>query len=72
MARNAAEKKNRQVNATIPAELFDALDEHRWSARIDGMTQLTRVALEEYAVNHDVKVAAADEDTAPEAPKPGK
>lgn len=70
MARNASDKKNRQVNATIPGELFDALDEYRWTARIDGMTQLTRVALEEYAVNHGVTVAAETGDQ--ESSKPVK
>lgn len=61
MARNTDTKKNKQVNATIPAELFDALEDYRWTAKIDGMTGVVRVALEEYAVNHGVKVGAPDD-----------
>ena len=66
MARNTpatetAALPNRQVNGTISGELFKALDDHRWDARIDRMPKLVALALEEYAVNHGLKVGQAEE-----------
>ena len=53
-------KKNRQVNATIPGDLFDALNDHRWEARIDTMPKLVSLALTEYAENHGLLTAPAE------------
>lgn len=66
MARNtpatetASESKNRQVNATISGELFQVLDDYRWTARIDRMPKLVAVALQEYAENHGLIAAESE------------
>lgn len=65
----AAEKKNQQVNATIPTELYNALDEHRWEARIDRFPKLVARALEEYAVNHGLVTVATEESATAEESK---
>lgn len=55
----AADSKatNKQVNGTISGDLFKALDEYRWTVRIDRMPKLVAKALEEYAINHGLMTA---------------
>jgi hypothetical protein len=48
-----AKTKGVQVSATISPELHAALEDHRWTVR-KTMTELVRMAVEEYADNHDV------------------
>ena len=48
----AAKAKGVQVSTSIPADLHAKLDDYRWTARVDNMAKLTRIALEEFAVNH--------------------
>lgn len=55
--------KSVQVSTSISPELFEALEDHRWSRRLE-KSDVLRVALQEYAVNHDLNVAKE----APEAP----
>lgn len=54
--------KSVQVSTSISPELFEALEDYRWSQRLE-KSDVLRVALQEYAVNHDLQVAAE----APEA-----
>ena len=58
----AVKVKGVQVHATIERPLFDALEDHRWSVRLD-MVSLVKLALTEYAERKGVLPAAA----APEA-----
>lgn len=58
----ATAKKSVQVSTSISPELFEALEDHRWTRRLE-KSDVLRVALQEYAVNHDLQVAAE----APEA-----
>lgn len=50
-------KKSVQVSTSISPELFEALEDFRWTQRLE-KSDVLRVALQEYAVNHDLKVAA--------------
>lgn len=61
MAQNTSTKKSVQVSASISTELFNALEDYRWEARLE-KTDVLRNALEEFVVNHGIKVA-------PEAPE---
>lgn len=53
--------KGVQVHATIDRALFDKLEDHRWSARLD-MVQLVKVALTEYAERNGLLTEATDAD----------
>jgi hypothetical protein len=44
-------EKGVQVNATVPKEWDQKLEDHRWSVRMT-KTQVVRKAVEEYMVNH--------------------
>jgi hypothetical protein len=52
-APSEAPAKTRQMSGMVPADLYAALDDHRWSVK-KSITQLTAAALEEYAKNHGV------------------
>lgn len=58
MAKNDG-RKGVQLSATVDKGLADALEEYRWTVRLN-MTDLVRVALTEYAENHGVTVAAPE------------
>lgn len=64
MARKTVEevKSSRgvQVSTTLPKNMAEALEDHRWTVR-KTMTELVRAALDEYAANHDISVAPEDE-----------
>lgn len=51
-------KPNTQVNGTIPTPLHAALEDYRWENRIDKFGTIVALALQEFASNHGVKVAA--------------
>jgi len=55
-------RKGQQVSATVPAEYFDGLEDHRWTAR-KTMPQIVREALDDYVAKHSLKV----DGTAPKA-----
>lgn len=61
--KNTENRKSVQVSTSISPELHKALMEYRWSARLEGMTEILRAALEEYAVNHEIAVAAESPET---------
>lgn len=44
-------EKGVQVNATVPKEWDQKLEDHRWSVRMT-KTQVVRTAVEEYMRNH--------------------
>lgn len=48
----AGKPETKQVSALIPLDLYSALDEHRWTIRAERFSDVVKVALEEYAVNH--------------------
>lgn len=50
----ATTEKNRQVATTISPDLHQRLDNYRWEQRIDKFSDLQRIALEEFAENHDL------------------
>lgn len=54
----APARKSQQVSTSISPELFEALEDYRWSVRLQ-FTDLVRVALQEYSVNHNVEVKTA-------------
>lgn len=60
----ATKTKGVQVTATVDPELDAILEDHRWTVR-KTKTELVRLAIEEYAVNHNLipqPVAPAHED----------
>lgn len=59
MARKAAEVKNVQVSATISQESYDALQELRWSRRVEKPTELVATAIEEYIARETAKEKAS-------------
>jgi len=52
-ANPAPARKGVQVHATISAEKFDALEDHRWSVRLN-MVDLVKLALDEYGQRHNL------------------
>lgn len=50
----ATKTKGVQVSATITPELDAALEDHRWQVR-KTKTELVRLAVEEYAANHNIR-----------------
>jgi hypothetical protein len=62
-------RKGVQVHATLAPEKFDALEDHRWTVRLN-MVDLVKLALDEYAANHKVPNYTTDSDAgSKEAPK---
>jgi hypothetical protein len=57
-------RKGVQVHATIPADLFDKLEDHRWSVRLD-MVSLVKLALTQYAKREGLLTEAAEPAKAP-------
>lgn len=56
MAKTAS-KKSVQVSASVSPEVFQALDDYRWANRLE-KTDVLRLAVEEFIVNHDIQVQA--------------
>lgn len=56
-------KTNKQVNGTISGALHAGLEDYRWENRIDKFGDIVALALQEFADNHGVKIAAADAGT---------
>lgn len=56
MAKTPA-KKSVQVSASVSPEMFNALEDYRWTQRLE-KTDVLRKALEEFVVNHDIQVQA--------------
>lgn len=55
---NASVAKAKQVSTTIPADYFEALENYRWDPAVKlTMTQLVRVALDEYAAAHGIMIS---------------
>lgn len=56
----ATKPKGVQVSTTVSPELFAALEDHRWTVR-KSKSEVVLAALEEYAANHDLIPAPAEE-----------
>lgn len=56
-----AKIKGVQVSATISPELNDSIEDHRWTVR-KTKAEVIKIAVEEYAVNHQLDVKPADQD----------
>lgn len=56
-----AKTKGVQVSATISPELHEALEDHRWQVR-KTMTELVRLAVEEYGDKHGLLPSPNDGD----------
>lgn len=54
-----AKPETKQVSALIPLELHSALAAHRWAIKAERLSDVMRVALEEYAANHKLLPAPA-------------
>lgn len=52
-------RKSVQVSTSIDANLFEGLEDYRWSKRLE-KTDVLRLALQEFAVNHNIVVAAEE------------
>ena len=49
----AAEKaKNVQVSTSLPKDVFEALDEYRWTKRVSNMSGMLRLAVDEFIEKH--------------------
>ena len=59
-----APRKSSQVSTTVSPEVFEALEDHRWTAR-KKMTEVIAEAVSDYIAKHGIKVAAPVE-SAPE------
>ncbi|MGN8689808.1 hypothetical protein ACTND8_07890 [Atopobiaceae bacterium HCP3S3_F7] len=57
MARPKNVVATKSINLTIPADLYEALDEYRWSVRKE-FRDIVRDALTEYAAKHGAEVKA--------------
>lgn len=59
-----AVRKSSQVSTTVSPELFDALEDHRWTAR-KKMTEVIAEAVSDYVAKHKivVKSDAAQDDS---------
>lgn len=55
MAAKSVSKKSVQVSASVSPETFQALDDYRWANRLE-KTDVLRLAVEEFIVNHDIQV----------------
>jgi hypothetical protein len=66
----APAKKGVQVHATISAEKFDALEDHRWTVRLN-MVDLVKLALDEYGAKHNLPAFVASAPEAAPAPEKG-
>lgn len=66
----AAKTETKQVSALVELPLYDVLDEHRWSIRAERFSDVVKVALKEYAVNH--KLINADGSPIAKAAAPAK
>lgn len=50
-------RKSSQVSTTVSPEVFEALEDHRWTAR-KKMTEVVAEAISDYIAKHKIKVAA--------------
>ena len=67
----ATARKSAQVSTTVSPEVFEALEDHRWTAR-KKMTEVVSEAISDYIAKHNITVKGA-EAPAPEVPaKPAK
>lgn len=48
-------RKSKQVSATVPAEYFDGLVDHQWTAR-KKVTDIVREALDAYVADKGIKI----------------
>lgn len=60
----AAKPKGVQVHATIDAELFNKLEDHRWNVRLN-MVDVVKLALTQYAEREGLLTEAKDAEKAP-------
>lgn len=60
-----AARKSVQMSTSIDPDLFDALDDYRWANKLE-KTDVMRLALQEFAVNHGIKVVATEDSPAGE------
>lgn len=61
-------RKSSQVSTTVSPEVFEALEDHRWTAR-KKMTEVIAEAVADYIAKHKIEVKGAVNADAPEAPK---
>lgn len=52
-------RKSVQVSTSIDPNLFEGLEDYRWKNRLE-KTDVLRLALQEFAVNHEIVVAPED------------
>jgi len=66
-------RKSSQVSTTVAPEVFEALEDHRWTAR-KKMTEVVAEAVADYIVKHNIVVKPAETVEAEKAPegKPAK
>ena len=55
MAQKTENKQSYQVSTTLPADYWEALEDHRWSER-KKMTEVVRTALDDYVAKHGIKI----------------
>lgn len=55
-------EKGVQVNATVPKDWDEKLEDHRWTVR-KTKTQVIRTAVEEYMQNHGLLTAEQSDET---------
>lgn len=51
-------RKSSQVSTTVSPEVFDALEDHRWTAR-KKMTEVVAEAVSDYIAKHKIQVGTA-------------
>ena len=51
-------RKSAQVSTTVSPEVFDALEDHRWTAR-KKMTEVVAEAVQDYIAKHKIQVGTA-------------
>lgn len=68
MAENTTPKprKSAQVSTTVAPEVFDALEDHRWTAR-KKMTEVVAEAVQDYIVKHNIEVKSTETPATPGA-----
>lgn len=63
----ATKIKGVQVSTTVSPELFEKLENHRWTVR-KSKSEVVLAALEEYAANHGLSASAPAEEAPADQP----
>lgn len=59
----STERKNKQVSTTVAPEKFAALEEYRWSNRINKTGDVLTLAIDEFITNHNIAVPAPESES---------